>query len=56
MLIKKRAFDLFEIAAKEGNSNAQGLAYLYEKGERTEKNIDKSVNLQKMDVLAKKAN
>ena len=47
---------MYKIAAEEGNSNAQeSLAYLYEKGEGTEKNTDRSIYwYKKIDVLAKK--
>ena len=48
---KGRAFDLYKIAAKEGNSNAQkSLAYLYEQGEGTEKNIENAIYWYKKAV------
>ena len=41
---KERALDLYKMAAKEGNNNAQkSLAYLYEQSEETETNLDDAI-------------
>ena len=41
---KKKAFDLYKLAAEEGNIEAQkSLAFLYEQGEGIEKNLEQAI-------------